>query len=88
MKRFAIYLIYIFLSLPINAQTQPTWEQYLYDLAQIDGEGNYTNEATLELLTDLAEHPINLNTATREDLERIPFLNAIQIEELLAYVYQ
>ncbi len=33
-------------------------------------------------------HPLNLNTASREELARIPFLTAEQIEDIQAYVYQ
>lgn len=35
----------------------------------------------------LYEHKINLNTATRDKLERLPFLSKVQIENILAYVY-
>lgn len=70
------------------AQSQHSWEQYLLELSSFEEEANYHNEENIELLTELEEHPINLNTATREDLERIPFLNAHQIEDILAYVYQ
>ena len=31
--------------------------------------------------------PVNLNSATREQLEQFPFLSDIQIEHLLAYIY-
>ena len=30
-------------------------------------------EATYDILCDLEESPVEINTATREDLERIPF---------------
>ena len=46
------------------------------------GEDDY------DVLADLAAHPLNLNTASREELARIPFLTAEQIEDLQAYVYQ
>lgn len=48
-------------------------------------EPNWENE--LEELTARIQEPINLNTATREQLEQFPFLSDLQIEYLLAYVY-
>ena len=39
-------------------------------------------------LTELENHPINLNSATREQLERLPFLSARQVGDLLEYVYR
>ena len=41
-----------------------------------------------DVLAELEQHPLNINTATREDLQRIPFLNDQQIEDIQAYVYQ
>lgn len=38
-------------------------------------------------LSDLADNPLNLNTATKEDLEQLPFLSSRQIENILFYVY-
>lgn len=40
-----------------------------------------------EELSDLRQHPINLNTATREQLRRLPFLSDEQIAKILLYVY-
>ena len=44
-------------------------------------------EALEERLYALMDNPIDLNNATREDLERLPFLNDVEIERLLYYVY-
>ncbi len=45
-------------------------------------------EQTMDLLEGLAEHPINLNQLTREQLEQLPFLSARQVEDVVAYVYR
>ncbi len=45
-------------------------------------------EELQEDLSDIAVHPINLNTARAEDLERLRFLNDTQIDAILLYVYQ
>lgn len=88
MKHCVLMLLLCFISASLWAQTEKNWEQYIYELSSMEDASSYTSEESIELLTDLAAHPINLNIATREDLERIPFLNAQQIEELMAYVYQ
>ena len=48
-------------------------------------EPDWENE--LEELSTRLKEPVNLNTATREQLEQFPFLSDLQIEHLLAYVY-
>ena len=35
----------------------------------------------------LAQHPLNINSATREQLEKVVFLNPYQIENLHSYIY-
>lgn len=51
-----------------------------------------TGEADYEELSDqllyLAANPIELNTATRDQLLQLPFLNAEQIDQILLYVWQ
>ena len=41
-----------------------------------------------EDLTYLAEHPFNINTITKEQLEQFPFLSDAMIENILYYVYK
>lgn len=65
-----------------------TWEECFEQFYAESEIKESDKEEILVLLSELAEHPLDLNTATREDLERIPFLNAQQIEDIQAYVYQ
>ena len=54
--------------------------------ASMDGEErNWEDE--LEELSRRLQEPININVATKRQLEEFPFLTAFQIEHLLAYVY-
>lgn len=66
-------------------------EDILEDLSvnnDIDNSVNTLNwENELEELSNRLQEPVNLNTATREQLEQFPFLSDIQIEHLLAYIY-
>ena len=58
------------------------------DLEQLTMENEEQNwEDELEELSQRLENPINLNTATRSQLEQFPFLSDLQIENLLAYLY-
>ena len=45
-------------------------------------------EELMDVVDELAANPFNLNTATREDLEQLPFLTDVQIEELCEYLYR
>lgn len=60
-------------------------QEDLEQLTMEDEEQNWEDE--LEELSQRLENPINLNTATRSQLEQFPFLSDLQIENLLAYLY-
>ena len=75
-------------TIPIVAQQNMTWEECFEQFYAESEIKESDKEEIFALLSELAEHPLDLNTATREDLESIPFLNAQQIEDIQAYVYQ
>ena len=66
-------------------------EEVLEDLSANNDINNSVNslnwENELEELSNRLQEPVNLNSATREQLEQFPFLSDIQIEHLLAYIY-
>ena len=66
-------------------------EEVLEDLSVSNDINNSVNslnwENELEELSNRLQEPVNLNSATREQLEQFPFLSDIQIEHLLAYIY-
>ncbi len=64
-----------------------TWMEYIEELSDSES-GNAYLENLFDELSYLSENPFNLNTVTKSDLERLPFLSAIQIENLLYYVYK
>lgn len=68
-----------------QAQFAYTWEQfeedYLYNAATTEDNG----AIDIDLLRELYANPINLNTAEREDLEQLPFLDDAQISAFLDY---
>lgn len=67
---------------------QRPWEQYLDMLADVADVESAAWESAYEDLCELEEHPMDVNTITREDLERFPFLNAMDIENICYYVYR
>lgn len=71
----------------LRAQSSYSWEEFVEKIS-VDEYDEYGNlNPLLDDLTELHEHPFNLNTATKEDLEQLPFLDDEDIEEILAYVY-
>jgi len=56
--------------------------EYLTETAAVD------YEELQEDLMDAAAHPVNLNTATAADLERLRFLTDQQVDAILLYVYE
>lgn len=61
-------------------------EENLEQLSMEDEtERNWEEE--LQELSRRLEEPVNINTATKQQLEQFPFLTDLQIENLLAYVY-
>lgn len=72
----------------MSAQNDNVLERYINRLSmeeQMD-EGNL--EEFVEQLTYLSQHPKNINEATREDFEQLPFLTDIQVEKLCEYLYR
>ncbi len=76
------------LALSVQAQESHPWEQYLCQVMMVDDMESDTWQHTYDLLCDMEQHPINLNMATREELEELPFLSTQQVEALVAYLYQ
>src|SRR5574344_1962795 len=71
---------------PVCAQDSLTWDEFINEYAADDENGTAWSDA-YEVLSELHEHPMNINTATKEELGRLPFLSDQQIEDIQAYVY-
>ena len=81
----------LLLLLPVVGSAQMErrpWEAYLGELMTVEDVGTAQWEDTYELLCELEQHPMDINTATREQLEQLPFLSAQQVEELMEYQYR
>ena len=82
-----LLLLFLFLwYFPVWAQTEKnvTWQQIYEQFIIIDDQED--NEEQLhdsyELLEHLAGQPLDLNKATRDDLEQLPFLSAQQVMDI------
>ena len=69
------------------AQQDNEWLRYYNEITLIDDVKTEGWEDSYNLMCEMAEHPINLNRATAEDLEQMPFLTASQIEDICEYLY-
>ncbi|MDR0768977.1 MAG: helix-hairpin-helix domain-containing protein [Dysgonamonadaceae bacterium] len=86
---FSIILLFILSELNAQINSGNTeWMQYPEELSASGESGTNDMELLFDELSHLSEHPFNLNTVTRKDLERLPFLTDIQIENLLYYIYK
>lgn len=89
MKTQIVSVLLLLLPVVVCAQTERRpWEMYLGEMMTVEDVGTAQWEETYELLCELEQHPIDINTATREQLEQFPFLSAQQVEGLMEYQYR
>ena len=85
-----ICLWVFFLSITVcrfSTAQNSSWTEYLEELSDSEMGSAYI-ENLFDELSYLSENPFNLNIVTKSDLERLPFLSEIQIENLLYYAYK
>ncbi len=92
MKYRLLFILWLSVSFHLKAQDAvSTTEQLIADIYEqytAENETEMDYESFYEDLMDLADEPVNLNRATRERLEKMPFLTENQIENILSYVYR
>ena len=91
MKRFML-VCFLFGCFCYQAQAQlnpknTRWMEYLEELSEEEASEEAIENLFSEL-SYLSEHPFNLATVGKEDLERLPFLSDLQIKNLLYYLYR
>jgi len=88
MKKIVGQIILIFFVLgPAQAQ-EPASQQVLEDLMESLGSEPDENIDFQEILDDLAyfgQHPLSINSATKEEFRRLHFLSDIQIDDLIEF---
>ena len=87
-KTYVILCLSIFFSVN-NLFAQDDWENVIEQLLNNNDEISSSNwQNLMEDLAELKEQPININDATKEQLERFPFLSDKMIENILYYIYK
>ena len=69
-----------------NLYAQSAWMEWLEQTD--DEESLAVMQDWHEELSELAEHPLNINSSTKEQLEQLPFLSDKMIENILYYLYK
>lgn len=67
-------------------QTKNEWESIFVEI--LESDWNESMEQWRDQLEDLADNPIAINNASRENLESIPFLSNAQTEAMSYYLYR
>ncbi|MEI6554755.1 MAG: helix-hairpin-helix domain-containing protein [Paludibacter sp.] len=92
MKKLFILLITLLCSYALRAQdAAATTEQIIADIFEkftAESDETIDYESFYDDLMFCAENPVNLNSTSREELEKLQFLSEIQIENLISYVYE
>lgn len=86
--RLLIMLWLLVVCLNLKAQDVEPWVDLYQQLVTSDEVDDGSGEENYEQLSELYHHPIDLNSATPEDLEQLPFLSEQQVADILEYVYK
>jgi len=81
-------LLLLLTATTVFSQSEQGWEQAFHEAMNLEDEESAEWEDNYELLSELATHPMDINRATREQLEALPFLTALQVEEIMEYRYR
>lgn len=90
-KRLLIITLWV-VSLPLQAvysqETQTeSWDNVLETLLSDEELSGDALEELSQMYESIHQTPLNINTATRDELSLLPFLSENQIEDIHAYIY-
>lgn len=83
--KHCLLILCLLLSAQLFAQTERTWEEDYDQMSQLEDAESQSWEENYDELSELAANPLDINTCTREALERLPFLSAQQVMDILEY---
>jgi len=81
-------IVLVFLCFSVVVHAQDDWQQMFRQLSEVEDVENGAWEEAYEILSELAGQPLDINSASREELEALPFLTAQQVEDIMAYRYR
>ena len=87
MKQCCLVILMIW-SITVSAQQERTWED-VWQETMTPEDMEDMDEAWEDYhgyLQQLADHPIDLNHTSREDLEQLPFLSFQQVMDIIEYL--
>lgn len=90
LKHYIYLLFMLWCASPLHLSAQSQQQNRYYDMLEelsINAEETPDWEDILQELSERKNTPLNLNVATKEELEEFPFLTDNQIENILAYIY-
>lgn len=79
-------LVLLMLWFPISIAADD-WDDHFHEWVALEEIAEEDAEELYLQLSELAEEPFNINTATQEELESLPFLSEREVEEICAYIY-
>ena len=88
-----LVILFLAVSLCSSAQEEATsqqhaWQAIIGEMMDDSDEDVAQWESMYDALCDLEQSPVDINHATREDLERIPFLSNDEVADILEYIYR
>ena len=81
-----LFLLTLLLMCPMAASADTEWETWLEGIMQ---DGDYSEaqyEEMYNALSDMTQNKININHATRQELEALPFLSEKQVMDIMEYL--
>lgn len=87
MEKYILTILITFSIIRVNAQQKHGWEPFLYQLCEMEDVETDVCESYYDMLCDFEANPININTATRDELEAFPFLTSKDVEDISEYIY-
>ena len=80
-KSCVLFCLLVWSMASLAQQTHP-WDKYLDELTSSEALDIETTEDIYDVLSRLYAHPLDINTASRENLSPIPFLSAQQLQHI------
>lgn len=82
LKKFVLICFSIIYLVDNLCAQELSWDYYLEKLGQEDFYEQAISEEEMYDLYTIREHPFNINAVTKNDLERLVFLESVQIEDI------
>ena len=77
-------LLALLLLCSVQGHAQEEWQQTFQQLTNMEDAETESWEQDYEMLSELNQQPLDLNSATRDELEALPFLTAHGISNLIS----